>query len=730
MKGQNPLLMKTTLQQFLDSLFASKPDDAFIELQAHGHNGENIQRFVTTTQAVALFASSYGKDHNVFFSVCPRERKRGTAQDVQSVPALWVDLDVEQDIEVAFQLPNDIPEPTFFVRSGTPKHYHLYWLLKEPAKPDALTRNIVAGLHYVLKGDATHDLSRRLRLPTTFNQKASPPRVCTIANFEPNNVYDLKIFEHLAKETGEKEMVAVGEPENIDIDGFNLSPRIRSLITEGKESRDASRFARLDGTIDRSRLDMAIATALNKAGLSPDQIHGVFAKYPCSGRYHEISHRVPYIEHTISAAVAAAKKTTVTIDFTLDRPPQAIKRALDACPLPSDGWLKDYVQELDVKTEAPASYHLHAGLCALSALVGARVILPTDVYARYPNLYVMLVGESGVTGKSTAISLSREVVSTLQPEYPIYGDFTTEALTKIFIEYPVLFVCRGELGAITASSAKKYAADVIPVLTELYDGDSTGKLRATVASTKWKHPAVTVLLGSTVSWLRKYMGMDMREAVMGGFFPRFFIVLEKDTGKAIPRAKGLRYIARDLANALFPRLKEILALDSQAPATFTSDAMAMYDAWYVEQRKRDVNLQEAQSSFFARLRTSAIKVAVLLQISIDGSLTVNEDAMKYGIDLCNWHQRKISVFLGNVDPLEEMLSRVSAVIQTRGVATKSEVYKALPGKRSNEIRDIISLLVDRGFIEPIDLRIEGQRGRPASGFRWLSVDAPKSQNAP
>jgi hypothetical protein len=700
----------------LDLLFRNKPEDTYIELQAHHvETGRITQQFVTTLKAAYAFIQQHRDTSHVYFGVCPRVRERGQAQDVACVPALWADI----DHEVAFD-PNILPLPTVVVKSGQEGHRHLYWVFRTPVPPDAFIKSALAGVHVTLGADATHDLSRRLRVPGTLNWKTKPPSLCTVSSIVPNKLYVPSDFADVARAglSLTKEVISVGPPAPVDVERLNISRYIYDLITRGVNSERTDRFKREDGTIDRSRMDMAIASALYKAGLTPEQIHGVFANYPCSGRYHDIRHKQAYIEHTISAARDALKRTLITVDFAPKKLVEPAPRR-DLVPLPGRGWLHDYAQHLDGRTEAPLSFHLHAGLCVLSAAVGTSLTLPPDTFALYPNVYVLLVGESGITGKSTAIAIARETLTQLIADYPIYGDFTTEALARVLAEQPALLVCRGELGAFTASTAKKYSMDIMPVLAELYDGELTGRLRVTTLSTKWKKPSVTALLGTTGAWLRKYLGMEIHEAIGGGFFPRFFIVSEQDTGKAVPLAPQFKVTPTELANALRPALKDLIRADEQVPSTLSKSAARLYADWYRERRAEDILVEEFRASFFARLRTSAIKVALLTQLTYDGSVTISKEAMQYAIDLCDWHQRNLDSFLDTINPLEKTVLSVADVIKVQGVATRTQIYRMLPGKRPYEIREILQLLVERGDVEEVEITDRKGRGRrPVIGYKW------------
>lgn len=75
------------------------------------------------------------------------------------------------------------------------------------------------------------------------------------------------------------------------------------------------------------------------------------------------------------------------------------------------GFLQDYLQHA-TGNEAPELFHVWAAYATLSAAVSRRVWVVDGPKAIYPNLYIMLVGDTGC-GKSTAMWYSKRMLSEL-----------------------------------------------------------------------------------------------------------------------------------------------------------------------------------------------------------------------------------------------------------------------------------------------------------------------------
>lgn len=185
---------------------------------------------------------------NQFFGVCPRYGGYGQydqAWQIRTVRCIWADID-NITKEEAFERIKAarLPPPSIVVWSGN--GVHIYWLLEEPyliddvgTPPPVLTewvqvkgknksrkyivqddeklyldrnrhltklspkalyiQDVLAGVAKAVGGDATHDVSRLLRLPGSLNRKdernGAPAKECKLIEFHPEREYLLSEFE-------------------------------------------------------------------------------------------------------------------------------------------------------------------------------------------------------------------------------------------------------------------------------------------------------------------------------------------------------------------------------------------------------------------------------------------------------------------------------------------------------------------------------------------------------
>lgn len=154
----------------------------------------------------------------VWFGVATRtERlvgKRGGAEYCAQVPALWIDVDVADDVHAAEELPANRDEahaiidafpiaPTAVIDSG--HGLQAWWVLAEAAEAteiasvlprwNATWQTLAAPRHI----DNVFDLPRIMRLPGTLNHKAEPVAV-EIIDADWGRLYDLSELDELLED--------------------------------------------------------------------------------------------------------------------------------------------------------------------------------------------------------------------------------------------------------------------------------------------------------------------------------------------------------------------------------------------------------------------------------------------------------------------------------------------------------------------------------------------------
>ncbi len=203
----------TEAQTFLEVLF--EPGDIF-EVRTKSNSQKGASQFWLTYNKIGQFATTHldiHKNHkrHVWVGVGPRDRVGSTNPVVNRV--LWVDLDssVTTSDRLEAALANSgLPEPTMVVWSGN--GYHLYWKLSESLGSNQI-RPYSMGVHSVLPADNTHDPTRVMRVPGSWNFKDEEnPSQCRILSHNPSLKYPLLLFPTVASSSPGTDMTSEPSP--------------------------------------------------------------------------------------------------------------------------------------------------------------------------------------------------------------------------------------------------------------------------------------------------------------------------------------------------------------------------------------------------------------------------------------------------------------------------------------------------------------------------------------
>jgi hypothetical protein len=182
---------KEHAKTYLEMLF--EPDDIFeVRTKSNAQNGAS--QFWLKYNKIGQFIDTHldiHKSHkrHVWIGVGPRDRVGSTNPACNRV--LWVDLDAsvvtDDRLEKALE-DSGLPQPTMVVWSGN--GYHLYWKLTQAIESGKI-RSYSMGVHDALPSDSTHDPTRVMRVPGSWNFKNEEhPTQCQILTYDPDLVYE------------------------------------------------------------------------------------------------------------------------------------------------------------------------------------------------------------------------------------------------------------------------------------------------------------------------------------------------------------------------------------------------------------------------------------------------------------------------------------------------------------------------------------------------------------
>lgn len=267
------------MSELLKALFSELEQGEFIELRIKRRDRDDAAAYLCDSVEHALTVAGKATDlYHVWFGVAPRFRANNK---VRRLTAIWLDVDATDfggDLDLTLRHATDSVAfpPSCLVSSGN--GYHVYWFLTEPTNP-AAARKVLRAFHDAAEIGKTHDITRFLRLPGTYNPKYEPPRECKIEYIYPDLCYSISDLMNITK-----------------IDGKVLH-RIVTGDTHDYPSR--------------SERDWFVVRSLQIAQVSSEGITAIFATRPVGDKFRSETDGTHYLKFTMEKSAASLGAVTV-----------------------------------------------------------------------------------------------------------------------------------------------------------------------------------------------------------------------------------------------------------------------------------------------------------------------------------------------------------------------------------------------------------------------------------
>ncbi len=401
--------------------------------------------------------------------------------------------------------------------------------------------------------------------------------------------------------------------------------------------------------------------------------------------------------------------------------------------LPPKGFIRDFVDTYTNLTESPAEFYLATALTVEAGVAAPNICYSFAMPVRL-NIFSLLIAPSGLARKSTALGIGQGYFSRLcsrkhNDDLPegfrnielMSNMFSPEALadglehsnpTGFVSEYRTLLGNGGQ---------KNYQANVLPLLTDLYDCPAEYRIsfkankRAKGGCSRTISTPVISMIGATSP---EYFTLSSTD-VAGGFLGRHLVFYSQGSERVIPFPyKPLAGVEERLNNSLFAisNLRGEMELSQNAKHIFEENYRYEHEAY-----KQSKNKSNALGSFHSRKGTFWFKVAALLQVSEDRSLTVSGDNMGRAVHIVEYCGKCYQWLLSQIATDEWQATRrdILGFIRQNVGCTKSQICRSFQVK--GQVRD--GVLDDLVEAELVSAREEqrGSRGAPAVCYYPVSL---------
>lgn len=284
-------------------------------------------------------------------------------------------------------------------------------------------------------------------------------------------------------------------------------------------------------------------------------------------------------------------------------------------------------------SESPRKYYYWSALAAIAAVCGNKLYLDKFYYKLYPNIYVLLVGKSGLR-KGPPVALAKSLVAEVNNTRIIAGRSSIEAIIKDLATAvtsknggPPIMDARAMLVSSEFASFIIQNDQALTILTDLYDGHYNPEWVNKTKSggdERLKNPCITLIGASNEVHFKDAIPDN---ALGGGFIARTFVIHE--TRKAA--INSLTSAPEGLVS--IPRLAEYLKEIGKKEGQFiwSREGKELYDAWYHDFSESS---PDDDTGTLDRLHDSILKVAMLISLSRKLDLVLERDDIGEAIREC------------------------------------------------------------------------------------------------
>lgn len=576
-------------------------------------------------------------------------------QTVTTCPTVWADLDNCH--------PSKLLVPPTLVWETSPNRYQAVWRLEETLPPqdaEELSRRI-AYYHAEEGADRSGwDLTQFLRIPLTGNFKYHDPMIGNI---------DIAVVR-----------VVGGTPSKYRVSDFAKYPAVKRAeyldlpIPEELPNDDPLEILqRYRRTINPLVFDLyqtepkgtwseqlwRLLVLCFEAGMSMAEVLYVANESACN-KYRRDDRDISYLWKDVCRAYVRVQQNAKV----------AIIRAAPQRELVTDGELRAgeqhatfitrYIDWASALGDAAPQYHQAGAFIALSAILSGHVRLPTSFGTMIPNLWFMILADTTLTRKSTAMDIAMDLVNDVDDDCLLATDGSLEGLMQSLSVRPgraSVFLRDEFSGLIEMMTKRDYYAGMAEMLTKLYDGKIQKRIlrRETV---EVREPVLILFAGGIRTRIQSLL---TTEHISSGFIPRFvFITAESDTSRLRPLGPPTA-IDMSKRNGLIHELSDMMAhyhvIDGNNKSTqkvlaeLTPAAWARYNKLESDllQSGLDAERPELITPLFDRLAKSILKASLIIAASRqrDERVLVEEAdlvaAIGYG---AQWREHAIDVVNG------------------------------------------------------------------------------------
>jgi hypothetical protein len=602
--------------------------------------------------------------------------------------------------------------PTLLLETSENRHQGL-WLLEDLAEP-AEAEEISKAIAYAHADEGADksgwDLTQLLRIPFTLNYKYDP--AATVKLVAADRVVSLQELK-TAYPTVTDDAGALWEYPTEALDGD-------ALLRLHREDLPAKAWMllRVPPERDWSKALWSLEMLLAEGGFSREEMFAIVKTAACNKYARDGRNDTLLWSEVCKAWAKHHERSEVVKDLTAFKNPDLLSEEDIKSVQQDTTFVEQYIDWARSVGDAAEVYHQAGAFICLSALMSGSVQLPTSFGTIIPNLWFLLLADTTLTRKSTALDLATDMLVDVDSNLIMATDGSIEGMfTALSLRpgQPSIFLRDEFSGLIEMMTKRDYYAGMGETLTKMYDGKMQKRvLRREVIEVK--DPVFLIFAGGIRT---KILQLLTTEQITSGFLPRFiFIAGQSDLSKLRPLGPPVEQVTTGrselvqrltMFKAKFDRSinvkvgDQLLSQKNIQKVELSPDAWLLYNS--MEAKLLETGIQNASQELLTpvmdRLAKSGLKAAMLIAASrMPERVVVQErDIMKAFYYVSIWRGFAMDVVAGiGLPQSERQIQNIfHQVLAHPGIMRSTLMQKYHLDKRLADL--IFDTLEQRGLIQ-------------------------------
>jgi len=486
---------------------------------------EEFYRYPDELDAITKRINEEVHGNNVYFCSQLLSEEKRVKETVVYTTNVWADLDKCP--------PEKMLIPPSVVLETSPGNYQAFWVLDnteyDPDDIEELSRRI-SYKHRVDGADNGWALTKLLRVPFTYNYKYSEAKVVkpVIVNKLEYSTQDFNVYPPT------DDYIRVDEP---------LPETVNTLVAEDILEKNRNDINPITWALfsdpppegsDWSKRLWRLLLLLQESGFTNEEVFVIGREAACNKYARDGRPAIQLWKDVVRARVRTQLSAKLLADPSQN--PVILLSDEERAKVESspNTFIERYIRWATSLTDAAPQYHQAGAIVALSTIMAGSIKLPTSYGDIIPNIWVMILGNTTITRKTSTMDLAMGLIMDVDDEVVLATDGSIEGLLTSLSTRPgkpSIFLRDEFSGLLEQMTKKDYMSGMAELLTKLYDCKMQKRVLKS-GTVEVRQPRLIIYAGGIKNNVTSILDTDH---ISSGFVPRFiFITAGNDISRLRP----------------------------------------------------------------------------------------------------------------------------------------------------------------------------------------------------